>query len=162
MKKRNIIFISIISVILIIVCTITGTYAVIINVINEDGVDKIVNEINIRDLLTNDDGTYNETYYNVVNELNITEEEASLLMESKPLNDTLDIILESVVEYKLHDNINAKFSNDELYTMIVESVDNTDTISEELKNKVIEKASHYKEDIADYVYDIEAVYLGEI
>lgn len=162
MKKRNIIFISIISVILIIVCTITGTYAVIINVINEDGVDKIVNEINIRDLLTNDDGTYNETYYNVVNELNITEEEASLLMESKPLNDTLDIVLESVVEYKLHDNINAKFSNDELYTMIVEAVDNTDTISEELKNKVIEKASHYKEDIADYVYDIEAVYLGEI
>ena len=162
MKKRNIIFISIISVILIIVCTITGTYAVIINVINEDGVDKIVNEINIRDLLTNDDGTYNETYYNVVNELNITEEEASLLMESKPLNDTLDIILESVVEYKLHDNINAKFSNDELYTMIVEAVDNTDTISEELKNKVIEKGSYYRKDIADYVYDIEAVYLGEI
>ena len=64
MKKRNIIFISIISVILIIVCTITGTYAVIINVINEDGVDKIVNEINIRDLLTNDDGTASEKIVN--------------------------------------------------------------------------------------------------
>ena len=43
MKKNNIFIISIIVVILVSLCTIAGTYAVIINVTNENGVDKIIN-----------------------------------------------------------------------------------------------------------------------
>lgn len=46
MKK---IIISILIVLLIGVSTIMGTYAVIINVVSEDGVDKIVNTIHIKD-----------------------------------------------------------------------------------------------------------------
>lgn len=162
MNKRTVILASILSVILLVVCTIAGTYAVIVNVVSDNGVDKIVNEINIRDLVTDDDGSFNKTYYDVKNELSITDSEAELLIESVPLNEKLDIILESVVQYKLHNNISAKYSNDELYNMIVTGVNETDTISEELKVKVINKASYYRKDIADYVYDIEVSFLGEV
>lgn len=48
------ILISIIIVILTVLCTSMGTYAVIINVVNDNGKDKIINNISIRDLLTND------------------------------------------------------------------------------------------------------------
>ena len=47
MKKNNIFIISIIVVILVSLCTIAGTYAVIINVTNENGTDKIINNITI-------------------------------------------------------------------------------------------------------------------
>ena len=47
MKKR--ILISILLVGIISISTIMGTYAVIINVVSEDGVDKIVNTITIKD-----------------------------------------------------------------------------------------------------------------
>ena len=46
-------------------------------------------------------------------------------------------------------------SNDYIYNLIVDGVNNTDTLSEELKIKVINKALEYKQDISDYVYDIE-------
>ena len=58
MKKWNILLISFLSILLVIICTIAGTYAVVINVSSEEGIDKIVNEITIKDLLTNDDGMY--------------------------------------------------------------------------------------------------------
>ena len=50
MKKNNIILISLIIVVLTALCTIAGTYAVIINVTNENGTDKIINNIDIKDL----------------------------------------------------------------------------------------------------------------
>lgn len=161
MNKRNIVLVSIVVVILIVICTITGTYAVIINVINENGTDKIVNEIDIIDLVTNDDGTYNDTYYSVKNELDITESEADLLITSIPLNKTLDDILKSVIEYKLHNNNEARYSNDELCSMIEDAVNKTTTLSTQLKNKVLEKLAYYKQDVSDYVYDIEVVSLGD-
>lgn len=161
MNKRNIIIISILSIILVVICTIAGTYAVIINVVSENGVDKIVNKINIRDLVTDADGSFNKTYYDLKKELNITEEEAEVLIESVPLNEVLDKILESIVQYKLHNNVSAKYSNDELYDMIVTGINKTDSISEELKTKVINKTSYYKQDISDYVYDIEVSFSGE-
>ena len=55
MKKWNILLISFLSILLVIICTIAGTYAVVINVSSEEGIDKIVNEITIKDLITNDD-----------------------------------------------------------------------------------------------------------
>lgn len=155
MKKNNIFIISIIVVILVSLCTIAGTYAVIINVTNENGVDKIINNINIRDLLTNDNGTYNNTYYQVKEELNITEEEMNKLMESEPLNKKLKLVLDSIVKYKLRNDKTARYSNDELYSMIEEGTNNTLNIDEELKNKVITTSDRYKQDISDFLYDIE-------
>ena len=60
-----------------------------------------------------------------------------------------------MVDYKLNNNISAKLSNDYIYNLILDGVNNTNTLSEELKMKVINKAYEYKQDISNYVYDIE-------
>lgn len=161
MKKTTTIVVIILSILLVGLYTVTSTYSVIINVIEKDGITEIVNKITIRDLLINDDGTYNDTYYTVKDELDVTEEEASILMNSAPLNESLQIVLESIVEYKLHDNLDAKLSNDEIYNLITGSILNTDNISDDLKSRVINKSSIYRQDISDYVYDIEVSLLGE-
>ena len=161
MNKNNIFIISIIVVILVSLCTIAGTYAVIINVTNENGVDKIINNINIRDLLTNDNGTYNDTYYKVKGELNVTEEEINKLMESEPLNNKLKLVLDSIVKYKFRNDKTARYSNDELYNMIEEGTNNTTNIDEELKNKVINTSNKYKQDISDFLYNIEVSLIEE-
>ena len=161
MKKNNIILISLIIVVLTALCTIAGTYAVIINVTNENGVDKITNNINIRDLLTNDNGTYNSTYYQVKNELNVTEEEMNMLMNSEPLNNKLKLVLESIVKYRIRNKEEARYSNEEIYNMIVEGINSTSNISEELKNKVIISSDRHKQDISDFLYDIEVSLKGD-
>lgn len=153
MKKWTILLISILSILLAIICTIAGTYAVVINVVSEEGIDKIVNEINIKDLLTNDDGTYNSTYYTVKNELNVNEDEMNILMSSKELNNNLQIVLNSVVNYKL--NNKPKLSNDEIYNLIVMSINEDNNINNTLKNKVINKSNYYKQDISNFIYDLE-------
>ena len=153
MKKWTILLISILSILLAIICTIAGTYAVVINVVSEEGIDKIVNEINIKDLLTNDDGTYNSTYYTVKNELNVNEDEMNILMSSKELNNNLQVVLNSVVNYKL--NNKPKLSNDEIYNLIVMSINEDNNINNTLKNKVINKSNYYKQDISNFIYDLE-------
>lgn len=149
---KNKIIISILIVLLISISTIMGTYAVIINVVSEEGVDKIVNTINIKDLLTNDKGIYNNTYYEVKEELNITDIEMNILMDSKYLNNSLQIILNNVVNYKLRGA--SKLTNDNIYNMIKDDINSDTTINNELKNKVINKSNIYKEDISDYIYDL--------
>ena len=133
MKKR--ILISILLVGIISISTIMGTYAVIINVISENGVDKIVNTITIKDLLTDDNGNYNNTYYDVRNELEVNDMEMDILMDSNYLNDSLKIVLNNVVSYKLRNG--TKLTNDNIYDMIVNDVNSDPTINNELKNKVI-------------------------
>ena len=160
MKRITSTIIIVISILLVGLYTVTSTYSVIINVIEKDGITEIVNQITIKDLLTNDDGSFNNTYYDLKNELNVTENEANILMESIPLNEALQTVLESIVEYKVHDNINAKLSNDTLYNLISDSIVNTENISDDLKSRIINKASIYKQDISDYVYDIEVSLLG--
>lgn len=161
MKKTTTIIIIVISILLIGLYTVTSTYSVIINVIEKDGITEIVNEITIRDLLTNDDGTYNDTYYLVKDELKVTDEEANILIKSAPLNEALQIVLESIVEYKVHNNIDAKLSNEKIYNLISEAILNTNNITDELKSRIINKASIYRNDISDYIYDIEVSLLGE-
>lgn len=153
MKKWNILLISFLSILLVIICTIAGTYAVVINVSSEEGIDKIVNEITIKDLLTNDDGMYNNTYYTVKNELNVNEEDMNILMSSKELNSNLQVVLNSVVNYKLHNK--SKLSNVEIYNLIVMSINEDNNINANLKNKVINKSNYYKQDISDFIYDLE-------
>lgn len=160
MKRITSTIIIVISILLVGLYTVTSTYSVIINVIEKDGITEIVNQITVRDLLTNDDGSFNNTYYDLKNELNVTENEANILMESIPLNEALQTVLESIVEYKVHDNINAKLSNDTLYNLISDSIVNTENLSDDLKSRIINKASIYKQDISDYVYDIEVSLLG--
>jgi len=153
--------IIVVSIILIGLYTVTSTYSVIINVIENDGITEIVNQITIKDLLINDDGTYNNTYHLVKNELQVTEEEANLLIESQPLNESLQIVLESIVEYKIHNNLDAKLSDEEIYNLITTSILNTNTLTDELKSRIINKSSIYRKDISDYAYDIEVSLLGE-
>ena len=160
MKRITSIIIIVISILLVGLYTVTSTYSVIINVIEKDGITEIVNKITVRDLLTNDNGSYNNTYYDLKNELNLTESEANILMESTPLNEALQIVLESIVEYKIHDNINAKLSNDNLYNLISDSIVNTKNLSDIVKSRIINKASKYRQDISDYIYDIEVSLLG--
>lgn len=150
MKK---IIISILIVLLIGVSTIMGTYAVIINVVSEEGVDKIVNTIYIKDLLSDDSGNYNSTYYDVKRELDVNDDDMTILMNSSYLNESLRIVLENVVNYKLRGG--SKLSNDKIYDMIVEDVNYDNTINYELKNKVINNGSKYKNDISDYIYDLD-------
>ena len=161
MKKTTTIVVIVLSILLVGLYTVTSTYSVIINVIEKEGVTEIVNQITIRDLLINEDGTFNDTYYMVKDELGATDEEADILMNSTSLNEALKIVLESIVEYKLHDNIDAKLSDDEIYNLITESILNTNNISDDLRSRIINKSSVYRVDISDYVYDIEVTILGE-
>lgn len=161
MKNKKIILVGLIVILLILTCTIASTYAVIINVTNKNGILEIVNKITIKDLLINNDGTYNSTYYNVINTLDITDNEASTLMESESLNEKLQIVLNTVVDYKINNNVTAKLSNDEIYNLIVDGTNNTNNITEELKNKVITKSSEYINDVSDFLYDIEVSLLED-
>lgn len=153
MKK---IVVSILLVLLVGVSTIMGTYAVIINVVSDNGVDKIVNVINIKDLLSDDNGNYNGTYYDVRNELNISDNDMDILMNSSYLNDSLKIVLDNVVSYKLRGG--TKLSNDDIYNMIV----NDDSINNILKNKVIDKSDVYRNDISDYIYDLDVNLISDL
>lgn len=161
MKKNNILLISIIVIILISLCTIAGTYAVVINVTSDNGVDKIINTIEIKDLLSNDNGTYNTTYYQVKKELNVTEEEMNILMNSEKLNNKLKIVLDTIVKYKLRNDTTARKSDEEIYNMIIEGINNSSNISNELKNKVIITSGRYKQDISNFLYDIDVSLLEE-
>lgn len=160
MKKRTWIVVIILSIVSVLAFTIASTYAVIIEVTEKDGVTEIVNSINIRDLLTNDNGEYNNTYYNVVRELNITNSEAILLMEAVPLNEALQKVLNSIVEYKLHNKVSAKYTNEELFLLIKDATNNTETIGDDLKNKVINKGELYIYDVSDFLYDLEVSKIG--
>lgn len=161
MKKTTTFTIIVISILLIGLYTVTSTYSVIIDVIENNGIAEIVNEINIKDLLINDDGTYNDTYYIVRDELELTEEEATLLMNSTYLNESLKVVLESIVEYKVHNNIDAKLSDNAIYDLICQSIIDDDNLSDDLKSRVINSASTYRDDISEYVYDIEVSVHGD-
>lgn len=155
MKKSKGIIISILIILLVFVSTIAATYSVIINVVSNNGINEIVNVITIRDLMTDNDGLYNDTYYNVKNELGISDSEAEILMESDELNKSLQVVLNSIVTYKVDNDENAKMSDAELYNLIVDSVNRDNTISDELMDKVKNKSNIYIRDVSDFMYDIE-------
>ena len=145
MKKRLLVVLLII--LLTLAYTIASTYAVIINVKSESGVNEIINKITIKDLLTGDDNEYNETYYDVKNTLDITEEEMNILINSKELDKKLQIVLNKIVDYKINKN--------EIYNMIKEATNNDNTIPYYLKKKVLENSKIYSDDINDFLYDLE-------
>lgn len=160
MKKGLTITIIILSILFVGLYTVTSTYSVIIEVMEKDGITEIINDITVKDLLTNDNGSYNGTYYDVKNELNVTDEEANILIESTPINNALQTVLESIVEYKVHDNLDAKLSNESLYNLIADAILATNNISDDVKSRIINKASTYITDVSKYIYDIEVSLLG--
>lgn len=153
MNKKTLILVSFLTVLLIFISSLAVTYSAVIEVTEEDNVYKIVNDLTIKDVLTNNDNTYNNTYYTVKNELNINDDDMDILINSIPLNNGLKVVLKSVVDYKL--NGNNKMTNDEIYNLIVMSTNEDNTIPQNLKNKVITKSSYYKNDISNFIYDID-------
>lgn len=157
MRKNAII--TALVVLLIALCTIAGTYAVIIDVTGEEGMKEMVNTITLRDVFTDTDGNYNELYYDVKKELSVNEEEANILMDSIYIDEALQIVLDSIVDYKANNISSAKMSDDDIYNLIVEAINKTENISDETKTRIINKSSYYKQDISDYVYDIDINFL---
>jgi len=159
-KKSTMLVIFLIGT-LAVVYTLASTYAVIIEVRDEDGINEIVNQITLRDLVTDEDGTYNSYYYDIKDELNITDTEAVLLMVSVRLNENLQVVLKSIVDYKLNNNVDSRLSSDEIHDLIADGVNNTGNLSEELRSKVIDKSNVYKQDISNFLYDIDVSMMGE-
>ena len=153
MKKKVVILI--ILILLVGLYTVASTYSVIIEVTNNNGENNIVNEISVRDIFIDTDRNYNNLYYDVKNELSLTEEEANILMDSSYVNNALQMVLQSIVDYKVDNNIDAKLSNDEIYNMIKDAVNRTEGLSDDAKNRIINKSSIYKNDISNYVYDFD-------
>lgn len=157
MKKTKGIFISILIILLVFVSTVAATYSVVINVVSNNGINEIVGVITIRDLMTDSEGKFNDTYYNVKRELSISDDEGKILMDSDSLNRELQVVINSIVEYKVDKKVDSKLSNDEVYNLIVEGVNNDQDISDGLKNRIKEKSQIYINDISDFLYDIDVL-----
>lgn len=160
MIKNKGIIISILIILIVFISMIAATYSVIINVASNNGINEIVNEITVRDLMIDNNGEYNNTYYEVKRELNITLEEANILINSKELDKQLQVVLKSIVSYKVDGDINSKLSDDEIYNLIVEGVNKDSNISSSLRNKVINKSHIYIRDVSNFLYDIDVNILG--
>lgn len=160
MNRKKGIYISILIILLVFISTIAATYSVIINVVSNNGVSEIVNVIKIRDLMTNDNGSFNNTYYNVKNELVISDQEAEILMESNELNAALQVVLKRMVSYKIDSNQASRMSDQELYDLIMEAVNKDNDISQELKNKIDIKSKIYIRDVFDFIDQIDISVLG--
>ena len=157
MKKTKGIFISILIILLVFVSTVAATYSVVINVVSNNGINEIVGVITIRDLMTDSEGKYNDTYYNVKRELSISDDEGKILMDSDSLNRELQVVINSIVEYKVDKKMDSKLSNDEVYNLIVEGVNNDQDISDELKKRIKEKSQIFINDISGFLYDIDVL-----
>ena len=152
-KKAITISVIIISILLISLYVISSTYATVIEVIEDNNGNEQINKITIRDLLTDNNNEYNNIYYQVKNELDITHDEVNILMDSVPLNNGLQIIINNIVGYKLHSK--ERLKKEELYNIIEKYTNLDDNINDELKNKIINKSDTYIDDIYNYLYDIE-------
>ena len=161
MNKKMISIITIItSILLISIYIISNTYSVIINTIEGENGTEIINKITIRDLLTDDNGNYNNTYYQVLNELSIIDNEANTLMESVPLNRALQTVLNDIVNYKLHNG--SRLTKQEIIFLIEESTNEDNNIEDYLKNKVINKSKIFINDVYNFLYDIKVNSNGDI
>lgn len=157
MKRKVVVLILLIT--LVGLYTVASTYSIIIEVTDTNGENTIVNTIRTRDIFTDTNGNYNDLYYDVIRELNITEDEANILMDSNYVNDKLQIVLQSIVDYKVDNDKDAKLSNVEIYNMISDAVTNTDGLTDETKTRIINKSNTYINDISDYVYDFDVTIL---
>ena len=152
-KKVTIISILLVSMLLVSLFVISSTYSVLVNVISRDGYEDIIESLTIRDILTDSDGGYNSLYYDIKNELNISYEEGEVLIESVLLNNVLEELVRDVVNYKIHDE--ERMDDSDIYNLIVSNVRMDNNISDEVKEKVINKTGIYINDIVHYIYDFD-------
>lgn len=160
MKKGITITVTLLSILLIGLYMVTNTYAVIIEAIEKDGIIEIINDITVKDVLTNSDGTFNETYYIIKDEVGINDEEAQILIKAKSLDEALQVVLKSIAEYKINNNQEAKLTDEELYNIISKATLKINNIDDDLKSRIINKASLYRRDISKYMYDLEVSLVG--
>lgn len=156
MKNKGV-FISILIILLVFLSTVAATYSVVINVVSNNGIKELIEVVTIRDLMTDSNGEYNDTYYNVKRELDIDDDECKILINSNSLNNELQVVINSIVEYKIDKKMDSKLSYDEIYNLIVEGVSNDRDISDEVSNKIKEKSQIYIKDISDFLYDIDVI-----
>ena len=62
---------------------------------------------------------------------------------------------------KIKNNDNAKLSNEQIYNLILDGVNNTEDLSPETRDKLLDKASMYLDDIREFLYDIEVSYIED-
>lgn len=156
MKNKGV-FISILIILLVFLSTVAATYSVVINVVSNNGIKELVEVVTISDLMTNSNEEYNDTYYNVKRELDINDDECKILINSNSLNNELQVVINSIVEYKIDKKMDSKLSYDEIYNLIVDGVSNDRDISDEVSNKIKEKSQIYIKDISDFLYDIDVI-----
>ena len=145
-KKITTITLLVILILLMTTYVISTTYSVIIDVITSDR--EIINDITIKDLVTNEDGSYNNLYYDAKNKLDINDLEADIVIDSVSLNKALDTLLNNI-----HNK--SKLSNEDIYNIIVDGIYQDNGISKKLRNKLISKLDNYINEISNYLYDIE-------
>ena len=157
MKRKVVVLILLI--LLVGLYTVASTYSIIIEVTDNNGENEIVGTITTRDIFTDTNGNYNSLYYDIIRELNITETEANILMDSEYVNDRLQTVLQSIVDYKVDNNKDAKLSNTEIHNMISDAVTNTEGLTDDTKTRIINKSNTYINDISDYVYNFDITIL---
>jgi hypothetical protein len=69
---------------------------------------------------------------------------------------------EDVITINIDLKNNKVLSNDDIYNMIVNDVNNDDSINNILKNKVIDKSNVYRSDISDYIYDLDVNLISDL
>lgn len=149
----------VLSIILISLLVVRTTYSLIVDVTSKNGKVEANDRITIRDIVTNDLGEYNNYYYDCISELNITDEEANILIESDELNDVANELLNNVIEYRYNDKL--RLTNNEIIDLIITAVNSDSSINNDLKDKVINKTREYINDISNYLYnDIETNLIG--
>ncbi len=134
---------------LVVVGTLATTYAVYIDVTSKNGINEIVKRVTARDLLTRDNGEFNDTYYVVMGEIGASSSDMDVLMDSTSINNNLQGVIKSVVNYRLDGG--SRISNDRLYELILDGVNNTD-IDADLRARIINKSKVYIGDISDFLY----------
>jgi len=153
-------FVMVLLIVLVCLLTVTATYSIIIEVTDQEGIKEIVKEVKVRDIFVDSNGNYNSLYYDVKRECNITDEEAEILMDSDKLNENLQIVAKSVVDYKANNLTEVKLTNEELLSLLEDGVNNTIGIADTTKQRIINKANVYKNDVSKYVYDIDIKVIG--
>ena len=134
---------------LVVVGTLATTYAMYIDVTSKNGINEIVNRVTALDLLTRDNGEFNDTYYVVMGEIEASSSDMDVLMDSTSINNNLQGVIKSVVNYRLDGG--SRISNDRLYELILDGVNNTD-IDADLRARIINKSRVYIGDISDFLY----------
>lgn len=148
-KRITLITLLLLTIVTTLLLLASTTYSVIIDVTDKE--NKIINNITIKDLVTNEDGTYNNEFYNALYELELSIDEANIIIDSVPLNKALDILLNSVNKYQIyHKN---KLTNDEIYNIVINAINEDNNINTTLKNKLIEKLKEYIGNISNYLYN---------